>query len=64
MKQLRLFLLVLGLILTVAAIAPRSTVAAPADCATKCYQNYQRCDSRGLDSIACMSQYEACLANC
>ncbi len=64
MKQHRLFLLTLGLGLAVAAAAPRPTVAAPADCATQCQRDYDRCRSRGLDSIACMTRYEACLAGC
>lgn len=64
MKQLRLFFLGLGLVLAVAAIAPRSTVAAPADCATRCQRDYERCNARGLDSTVCLSQYEACLASC
>ena len=64
MKRRLLFLFVLALALTGAVIAPRSTVAAPADCATKCRRDYERCNARGLDSTVCLSQYEACLASC
>ncbi|HEV8580882.1 MAG TPA: hypothetical protein VGX68_17590 [Thermoanaerobaculia bacterium] len=64
MKQHRLLLLILALVMPIIAIAPRSTVAAPADCATQCQRDYERCSARGLDSIACMSRYETCLASC
>jgi hypothetical protein len=64
MKQHRLFLLLLVLALAVATIAPRPTVAAPADCETQCQRDYERCNARGLDSTVCLSRLEACLASC
>ena len=64
MKKTRLaFLLALALALA-AGLLPRTTAAAPLTCEESCQRDYQRCSARGLDSIACMSRYESCLAGC
>ena len=64
MRRQKLLFLILALAMAIIAIAPRSTVAAPADCETQCQRDYQRCAARGFDSTVCLSRLEACLASC